>query len=245
MTNMLDTERPAFLSALPTIFQSEVRIDGTHEPLHTLLDLMHGAFDPIDHLLATLDSYIDPYEAPGSENETPGNKKNDFLTWLASWVGLQGLHEWPEAEWPEAKKRFVVSQAAMLYRHRGTLRGLDYMITLCLNLDVTIKEWEWPSGMVMGATSSIGLDTHLLDNPTRDRCFIVYWKTAQAVPMRQTVNALQALIEREKPAHTRHYILLDRPSEGTQPVLQKLIIGDTSLIGYFYLDREESYGTAT
>jgi phage tail-like protein len=63
---------------------------------------------PVLCVLDNLDAYFDPALAP-----------DDFVAWLATWVGL-ALDE----NWGLARQRALVARAAELYSWRGTLRGL-------------------------------------------------------------------------------------------------------------------------
>jgi phage tail-like protein len=70
--------------------------------------------------------YYDPLSAPS--DKTGGS--HDFLTWLASWVGVS-----MDRQWPEAKRRMWLKQAAKLYRLRGTRTGLRNALLIFLGLD--------------------------------------------------------------------------------------------------------------
>ncbi|MGH9269114.1 MAG: phage tail protein, partial [Acidimicrobiales bacterium] len=58
--------------------------------------------------LDNLEAYIDPWVAP-----------EDFVEWLAGWVGLV-LDE----NWPLERRRAVIASAVAGFRHRGTVAGL-------------------------------------------------------------------------------------------------------------------------
>ncbi|MDM0109631.1 phage tail protein [Variovorax sp. J22R24] len=55
---------------------------------------------------------------------------SDFLGWLASWIGLV-----MERDWPEARRRRYLNEAAALYPQRGTPQGLRRQLLLLLGLD--------------------------------------------------------------------------------------------------------------
>jgi phage tail-like protein len=70
-----------------------------------------GIDDVLAVLTSTLDNlgaYLDPWLAP-----------EDFLAWLAEWVGVT-----VDPGWPLERRRAVVARAAELYAWRGTARGL-------------------------------------------------------------------------------------------------------------------------
>lgn len=75
-------------------------------------------------VLDNLPSYFDPVLAP-----------EDFLPWLAGWVGI-ALDE----NWPLARRRALVARAGDLYRSRGTARGLRDQIELLTGSAPEIQE---------------------------------------------------------------------------------------------------------
>jgi phage tail-like protein len=111
----------------------------TPYPLVTLLPAVYQEEDPfvarftggLDDVLApvvaTLDSleaYVDPLLAP-----------EDFLAWLAGWVGVT-----VNANAPVALHRATVARAAELHRLRGTVAGLRTSLELLTGGDVEVAE---------------------------------------------------------------------------------------------------------
>jgi len=111
----------------------------TPYPLATLLPAVYQEEDPfvarftagLDDVLApviaTLDSleaYVDPLLAP-----------EDFLEWLAGWVGVV-----TNDNAPIALHRATVARAAELHRMRGTAAGLRTTLELLTGGDVEITE---------------------------------------------------------------------------------------------------------
>src|SRR5512139_3340989 len=96
----LTTATPV-LDLLPAIYQED-----------SFTERFVGGFDDVlAPILATLDclvSYFDPHLAP-----------EDFLDWMAGWVGIE-----MEEGWGIERKRAVVATAVEMYRMRGTVAGL-------------------------------------------------------------------------------------------------------------------------
>ena len=70
---------------------------------------------------------FDPLSAPSR----PGKRASvDFLSWLASWVGISLAQEWPEA-----RRRRYFKAAARVYCLRGTTLGLWRQLLLLLGFD--------------------------------------------------------------------------------------------------------------
>jgi phage tail-like protein len=73
-----------------------------------------------------LASLFDPLSTPAS---APAGKL-DFLSWLATWVGVALARDWSEA-----RRRWFLKQAARLYCLRGTPDGLWRQLLLLLGFD--------------------------------------------------------------------------------------------------------------
>ncbi|WP_412743500.1 phage tail protein [Krasilnikovia sp. MM14-A1004] len=112
---------------------------GTPYPLHTLLPAVYQEEDPfvvrftggLDDVLApvistldNLDAYVDPLLAP-----------EDFLDWLAGWVGVT-----VNDNAPLPLHRATVARAAELHRLRGTVTGLRAALELLTGGHVDITE---------------------------------------------------------------------------------------------------------
>jgi phage tail-like protein len=102
-----------------------------------------GFDEVIAPIFCTLDNvhqYFDPDLAP-----------DDFVEWLAGWVGLAVEDTWT----PEALRR-VVKQAVELYRWRGTVRGLATMVAAYAGVEPEIIDsggstWSMrPGGVAPG-----------------------------------------------------------------------------------------------
>jgi len=105
------------VSLLPGIYQDD---DFTRQ--------FTGAFDdvlaPVFTTLDCLDAYFDPWLAP-----------EDFLEWLAGWVGVV-----IDERWPLDRSRAFIANIAELYRWRGTVRGLAAELSIYTGGDVEISE---------------------------------------------------------------------------------------------------------
>lgn len=112
---------------------------GTPYPLVSLLPAVYQEEDPfiarftggLDDVLATviatldcLDAYVDPLVAP-----------EDFLTWIAGWVGVT-VNE----NAPVELHRASVARAAELHRLRGTVHGLKTSLELLTGGEVDVQD---------------------------------------------------------------------------------------------------------
>ena len=93
--------RHSLCDGLPAVYMQD---QSTSEFVSAFDDVLMPVFLALDNL----DAYVDPGLTP-----------EDFLPWLAGWVGVT-LDE----KWPVARRRDLIARAAELYRWRGTKRGI-------------------------------------------------------------------------------------------------------------------------
>ena len=109
---------------LPAVFGKEaVSADFTDR----FLSLFDTTFRSIETKLDREARYFDPLSAPAERDPKTGA---DFLSWLASWIGLI-----LDRHWPEAKRRKFFKHAGRLYALRGTRRGLWRELVLFLDME--------------------------------------------------------------------------------------------------------------
>jgi phage tail-like protein len=212
-----------FKSFLPIIYQEEA--EKGDSPLGALVNIFEDTFQKIETQIDKIDTYFDPSETP-IKNDREGR---DFLSWLSSWVDLI-LDE----RWSEDKKRYLIKNIVQLYRNRGTIEGFRYMINQFFDIDIEVKEWSWPNGMIIGQYSTIGEDSILRDKPNPNHCFEVIWDPPHREVKEEFRKKLRALIDKERPAHTKCYINLKFPEEEL-PELPSMVIGFSSVIGLCYI----------
>ncbi|MEW5989620.1 MAG: phage tail protein [Chloroflexota bacterium] len=166
---------------LPGVFQRTVK-PGT--PLWALLDVMEALHAPSEEVLARLDRYFDPYQAPDA-----------FVPYLASWVDLERLltgmvDRLNDATAPTlfpaglGRLRELIAAAVFLSRWRGTNKGL-------------IRFLETATGF-QGYT----IQEQVLDAGGRPRPFhLLIQAPAASQPLRPLI---QRIIESEKPAYVTY-----------------------------------------
>lgn len=132
-----------YLAYLPAIFQ-ERTAEGEEPYLGQFLLPFEQVLTTFETLLAEIDRNFAPAMAPAE----------DFLPWLSTWIALV-LDE----EWPEDRRRHLLSEAVELYRWRGTVRGLKRYLEIYTGLkpeNIEIHQARWPAGMQIGIASRIG-----------------------------------------------------------------------------------------
>ena len=109
---------------LPGVFGMEpVSADFTDR----FLSLFDTSFRSIEKTIDTQARYFDPLSTPAERDPKSGV---DFLSWLASWIGLT-----LDRHWPEAKRRQFLKRAGKLYDLRGTRQGLWQQLLLLLDME--------------------------------------------------------------------------------------------------------------
>lgn len=227
--------RASSLQYLPAAYSQD-------EPSRQFMDQFLSIFDTmwgtVGNKLTRIAAYFDPMATPAT---TKSASESDFLSWLASWLGLT-----LDAHWPEPQRRALVKNAWKLYKLRGTPAGLLLHLELYLGIKPQILEhfklrrWLyagyarvgdqsvlWGADIVdrleLNVHSQLG-DVQLIDtgNPLQDPFlkeayqFTVFVPQRGAGPVDPAADALQQqtvqrIIEMAKPAHTLGYLQMTRP----------------------------------
>lgn len=109
---------------LPAVFGMEpVSADFTDR----FLSLFDTTLRSIEETIDTQARYFDPLSTPAERDSKTGV---DFLSWLASWIGVS-----LDRHWPEAKRRRFLKRAGKLYSLRGTRQGLWRQLLLLLDME--------------------------------------------------------------------------------------------------------------
>jgi len=122
----METERIGLL--LPEVYR---RAAAPGSPLTSLLEVMSQLHAPVEHVVATFPSVLDPWRTP-----------DRFVPFLARWVGLDGwLDEDEEISTGHGRLRVLVAEASDIARLRGTASGLRLALSLALGVaDVSVTD---------------------------------------------------------------------------------------------------------
>jgi phage tail-like protein len=142
-----------------------------------------SAFDEVlAPVLATLDNF-DAYLDPGTAPE-------DFVEWLAGWVGLA-----LDDTWPSDRRRLLVSRAVPLYQWRGTVRGLAEHVAIYAGVEPEILE--------NGGTAWSPVPGGPLPGVAEPRLLV---RLAVPDPKSLDTTRLDRVIMAAKPAHLAHAV---------------------------------------
>jgi phage tail-like protein len=173
---------------------------------HLLTGVGDEAEPGLDERIDRIHRYFDPRQAPP-----------EFLDWLAGWVALTlrgdldpvaGAGAAPAER--RALARGLIASAVPLYRTRGTKRGLEALLRLFTGgLAPTITEM---TGAFQVGVSQIGRDTIL--NGGAPHFFHVQLRLPNPDPdtLRRSEALVRAILDVEKPAHTRYTLTVETPS---------------------------------
>lgn len=174
-----------YLDFLPAIFRQDAFLGRYLLAFEKTLSGLEQQLDSIHH-------YYDPEKTPV-----------EFLEWLSGWVALS-----LRADWDERRQRDFIAGAVSLYRLRGTKQGLEALIGIYTRLAPAIDELNAP--LQIGVRSTIGKDT-ILDAP---HFFKVTIRLGDPNPeeRKRMTEVATAIIDMEKPAHTRYALLVETPT---------------------------------
>lgn len=179
----------SFAEFLPAIYRTAV-YDG-HTYLRDFLWIIRHMFDSVATEVNNIPSLFDPYDTP-----------ENFLPWLAGWIGFV-LDE----DWPEGKKRYLLRRALDYYRIRGTVKGLKLFLSIFVGVEPEIIENAWPfHGFQIGVHSTMDVDTIIFPVVNRSHCFIVDIPLDPEDVSEYTIIKIHDIIRAEKPAHTMYYL---------------------------------------
>ena len=171
LVDQLALPRP-LIETLPGIYQED-------ELARTLTSVFDDSLAPILSTIDNLAAYLDPALTP-----------DDFLDWLAGWVGIL-----PDETWPVERRRAIVALAVQLYRRRGTAAGLAMHVRLFGAADVEVTD---SGGAVWSKTPGA--------KAPGDASYTVTVKVT--LPKKGQVDAarIEALVASAKPAHVVHLV---------------------------------------
>jgi phage tail-like protein len=183
-----------YLRYLPSLYQKD-------DLMGRLVMLFESFWAPVEQQIEHVPFYFDPRFTP-----------SDFLPWLASWVDLV-LDE----RWPEEKRRRLLRSAALLYRKRGTRRGLQDYLEIYTDVRPEIIEHR-AGNFRLGPTAQLG-STVALGSNNAPHTFTVILRLPpivfaggddeQARLERERRRMIETIIEKEKPAHTAYTLRLE------------------------------------
>ncbi len=158
-----------------------------------------------------LEEYVErshTYFNPGLSANDAGAAPADFLPWLASWVALSLLEEWPE----DFKRQFLAN-IVPLYRMRGTKTGVQKLLEIYTGEAVNIYE--------------------PLDEPAHYFQVEIILPEPDLQKLQRKRQIAKAILDQQKPAHTFYslQVLVPTMQIRNNDLRNGLIVGQTTILG--------------
>jgi phage tail-like protein len=212
--------RASSLQYLPAVYREDTVSADFLARFLSIFDTLRGI---TANQITDIARYFDPMATPANRINVGGT---DFLSWLASWLGMS-----LQSNWPVHKRRELVRQAHRLYALRGTPEGMKLQIELYTGFKPRILElfrlrrWLTVGSSTLGDQSSVfGKDVierlqvgvnssigsfQLVDygDPSLDIFNAYAYQFIVIVPRwpgatQSDQMAIQQIIDMAKPAHT-------------------------------------------
>lgn len=116
-------ERLSYLRYLPAIYQENSE---SKEFLEQFLSIFESSLYDIEEKISSIPMFFDPMAAP-----------EDFYRWLADWMSLD-LYDLLEDD----KKRKFILNAVEFYKKKGTVSGLESLVSFLTGKRCCIKEYK-------------------------------------------------------------------------------------------------------
>jgi len=183
--------RSSYLKYLPALYSED-------EFMGRFLRIFESILEPIERIVGQIDIYLDPRMMPP-----------EFLPWIASWLDL-ALDE----NWPEKKRRSLISSVVELYRWRGTHKGLREYLKIYTGVEPFITEHF--GGIKLHSETRLGHNTFL--GTTQGHSFTVTLQSEGNGQIdKRMEHTVKTIIEAEKPAHTAYTLIWVPKSDLASP----------------------------
>jgi phage tail-like protein len=117
--------RSSSIRHLPAVYRDDAL---SADFLDRFLSIADATLERIEKTLDDVPAYLDPAA-------TPAGPDDDFLSWLATWVGISF-----ERRWPVPRRRAFLANAHTLFKLRGTVDGIRLHVLLATGVDAHVLE---------------------------------------------------------------------------------------------------------
>jgi phage tail-like protein len=171
------------------------------EMMGRFLMLFESFWEPIGDRIDHISDYFDTRLAPP-----------DLLPWLATWVDLI-LDE----DWPEEKQRQLLGSMVLLYRQRGTRRGLQKYLEIYTGQKPEIVEHR-AQNFRLGPAARLGPSLALGKQNVSHTFSVTLLLPAAASETERKARRrkIEAIIDSEKPAHTVYDLVIEESPTGNR-----------------------------
>jgi phage tail-like protein len=166
----------SYLQYLPPLYRED-------EFMGQFIRIFEDLMKPLENTVNNLATYFDPLLTP-----------EPILPWLAFWVNLA-----LNPGWPLERRRELVKSASMLYRWRGTRKGLSEYLRIYTGSVPEISEYI--PGMSLDGDTRLGINTRLGSSGTGHH-FVVFVELNGESEI--DIDTVRAIVDSQKPAHTSY-----------------------------------------
>jgi phage tail-like protein len=182
------------IDALPALYHGD---DFTNRWLSVFDDVLGPIVDSID----SLDAYLNPQLAP-----------DDFVRWLASWVGVLFHHELDDPGKTE-RLRTLAQRAVTLFGIRGTAVGIREFVEAafpvhCIIIEGGAVSWSLTPGQQIGGTATGVFIVRVMPLP-RDANNGDLAPPPEGFDTDRLQRQVRMLVEQLRPAHLPTVVELD------------------------------------
>jgi phage tail-like protein len=214
--------RSSSIRHLPAVYRDDPL---SADFLDRFLSIADAAWERIEETLDDVPAYLDP-------DATPAAPDDDFLSWLATWVGVAF-----ERRWSIARRRRFLRHAHTLFRLRGTIEGIRLHVLLATDADAHVLEHFRLRRLLFLDQARLGADSELWgpalarrlqldvfsrigsfelrsdDDPMHDPFGDYANRFTVFVPAGRGVDAaaVERVLEQAKPAHTPATVVVAEP----------------------------------
>lgn len=171
-----------YLEYLPGIYRDD-KFMGQY------LNIFEDTMEPLENTIMDLYLYFDPLLTPES-----------FIPWFAGWFDLT-----TDPTWTMKKLRKLIKSAAILYRLRGTKKGLSEYLKIYT--DSVPEITEFIQGMTLDSETKLGINTKLGSAGTGNHFTVTIELDADS---EVDINTIKSIIDSQKPAHTIYTLNIRR-----------------------------------
>ncbi len=122
--------RNSSLQYLPSVYRED---PVSADFLDRYLSIFDTLRDCTSRQISAIPCFLDPKSTPANHRNQGGN---DFLSWLAGWLGLS-----LQNNWPIEKRRKLVEQSHHLFDRRGTVEGVKLQVELYAGVRPQVLEF--------------------------------------------------------------------------------------------------------
>lgn len=152
--------RISYLRYLPATYQED---PVSRDFLERFLSIFESMFYDLEFKISNLFKLFDPEITPEVFSFDPEIKWEDFLHWLASWLNLS-----LEEDWSEETKRKLIRNASILYRLKGTAKGLaDFIEIVAGQRPIIYEDAAFTKPFVLGGKFYVGDNIVVTKGPDR------------------------------------------------------------------------------